>query len=167
MPFAHQSVMTPTIRKILLPTDFSESSERAVEYAAMLAKSLGASVHLIHVLEDPLMVGTAWHAADVTAVRERRYQEGRAALAALASTLHRPADMVSIEVRTGTAADEIADAAIDYGCDVIIMATHGRSGFSHLVLGSVTEAVIRRAHCPVLAVRQSGAARVHSRPRVA
>ena len=154
--------MTPTIRKILLPTDFSESSDRAVGYAATLAKSLGASVHLIHVLEDPMMVGTAWHAADVTTVRERRYQKGRATLAAVASTLHRPADMVSIEVRTGTAADEIVDAAIDYGCDVIIMATHGRSGFSHLVLGSVTEAVIRRAPCPVLAVRQSGAARVHS-----
>ena len=113
------------------------------------------------------MVGTGWRAADITTARERRYHRCRARLASVASALHRPTDTVSIEVRSGTAADEIVDAAIDYGCDVIIMATHGRSGFSHLVLGSVTEAVIRRAPCPVLAVRESGAARVHSRPRVA
>jgi universal stress protein A len=156
-----------TIRKILLPTDFSEPSERAVAYAATLAKTLDASVHLVHVLEDLPMIGTAWHAADMTIVHERRYQDGRSRLAAMASTLHRPADMVSVEVRTGTTSDEIVNAAIDYGCDLIIMATHGRSGFSHLMLGSVTEAVIRRAPCPVLAVRQSGAARVHTRPRVA
>src|SRR4029453_18547166 len=118
--------MTTTIRKILLPTDFSEPSDRAVGYAATLAKSLDASVHLVHVLEDPMMVGTAWHAADIATVRERRYQAGRATLGAVAATLHRPADMVSIEVRSGTAADEIVDAAIDYGCDLIIMATHGR-----------------------------------------
>ena len=114
-----------------------------------------------------MMVGTAWHAADIATVRERRYQAGRATLGAVASTLHRPADMVSIEVRSGTAADEIVDAAIDYGCDLIIMATHGRSGLSHLLLGSVTEAVIRRAPCPVLAVRESGAARVQTPARVA
>jgi universal stress protein A len=147
MPFAHQLGMT-TIRKILLPTDFSEPSERAVEYAATLAKSLDASVHLVHVLENPLMVGAAWRAADMTAVDERRYHEGHATLAAVAATLHRPADMVSIEVRSGTAADEIVDAAIDYGCDLIIMATHGRSGLSHLTLGSVTEAVIDAHHVP-------------------
>jgi len=167
MPFAHRVGMTPTIRKILLPTDFSEPSERAVGYAAMFAKSLDASVHLVHVLDDPLLVGNAWHAADMTTVREERYQTGRATLASVASTLHRPADMVSLEVRTGIAADEIVKAALDYGCDVIIMATHGRSGLSHLMLGSVTEAVIRRAPCPVLAVRQSGAAQVHVRPLVA
>ena len=114
-----------------------------------------------------MMVGTAWHAADMATLRERRYQAGRATLGAVASTLHRPTDMVSIEVRSGTAADEIVDAAVDYGCDLIIMATHGRSGLSHLLLGSVTEAVIRRAPCPVLAVRESGAARVQTRPRVA
>jgi nucleotide-binding universal stress UspA family protein len=154
--------MTSTIRKILLPTDFSAPSERAVGYAATLAKSLGASVHLVHVLENPSMVGSAWHAADMTSVREQRYHDGRAKLAAVASTLHRPADLVSVEVRTGLAADEIVDAAIDYGCDLIVMATHGRSGLPHLVLGSVTEEVIRRAPCPVLAVRQSGAVRVHA-----
>jgi nucleotide-binding universal stress UspA family protein len=159
--------MTPTIRKILLPTDFSEPSRRAVEYAASLAKSLDASVHLIHVLEEPLMVGAARAAAQTTEAREQRYQDGRATLIDVASTLHRPANVVSVEVRTGIAAEEIVRAAIDYGCDLIVMATHGRSGMKHLMMGSVAEKVIRTAPCPVMVVRDSGSARMHVRRRVA
>ena len=161
--FAPGSCMTTTIRNILLPTDFSEPSARAVEYAASLAKSLGASVHLVHVLEEPVMVGSAWSAGWTTEARERRYQDGRAKLAAVARTIHRPADSVSVEVRTGSAIEEIVRAAIDYGCDLIVMATHGRSGVKHLVMGSVAERVIRGAPCPVLVVRESGAARMHVR----
>jgi universal stress protein A len=159
--------MTPTIQKILLPTDFSEPSARAVAYASSLAHSLGASVHLIHVLDEPLMVGVAWPAAHSTELRDERYRDGRARLADIVATLHRPADCVSVEVRTGTATEEIVRAAADYGCDLIVMATHGRSGVKHLLMGSVAEAVIRSAPCPVLVVRESGSARLHVRPRVA
>lgn len=144
--------MTPTINKILLPIDFSGPSERAAGYAATLARSLGASIHLVHVLED--------------VSRATRYEDSRSKLSALAASLaHVP--RTSVEVRSGRPATAIIDAAIDYGCDLIVMATHGRSGVSHLVLGSVAEEVIRHARCPVLAVRQSGAAAVHVRPHAA
>ena len=145
--------MTPTINKILLPIDFSVPSDRAAGYAAALARSLGASIHLVHVLED--------------VSQATRYEDSRAKLLALTASLAPAAARTSVEVRSGRPAAAIIDAAIDYGCDLIVMATHGRSGVSHLVLGSVAEEVIRHARCPVLAVRQSGAAAVHARPHAA
>lgn len=161
--------MTPTIQKILLPTDFSQSSERAVEYAGVLARSLNASVHLVHVLEEPFTTTGPWefHRPDTPDLRERLYQDCRARLAPIAEDLRGQVGQVTAEVRTGVPTDAIVAAAIDYGADLIVMATHGRTGLPHLVLGSVAERVIRHARCPVLAVRESGAARVHLTSKVA
>jgi nucleotide-binding universal stress UspA family protein len=152
--------MTPIIHKILMPTDFSASSERALEYAATLANSLGASVHLIHTLHDRGTSLPAWHpdAGYNARRRERHYRAEQARLTAIAQRLQATVPVVSAEVRTGDAASEIVKAAVDYGCDLVVMGTHGRTGLSHLVLGSVAEAVIRQAPCPVLAIRQSEAA---------
>jgi universal stress protein A len=160
--FATVAGMTPTIHKILLPTDFSESSERAVGYAAALARSLGASVHLMHVLEEPRMTRGPLHfLAPDTVAHDHEYHECRTKLAALGATLQNGVARITTEVRIGSPAQAIVDAAVHYGSDLIVMATHGRSGLPHLVLGSVAEQVVRRAPCPVLAVRQSGAAGVH------
>ena len=165
-PFANPPDMTPTIRKILLPTDFGPSSTSAAAYAGALARALGASVHLVHVLEDPLIKRGGWHSAPLDSP-DQLYHECRAKLAALAATLRRPADRITIEVRTGRAAEAITDAAVDYGADLIVMSTPGRSGLPHLVRECVADRVIRAARCPVLAVRQSGAARVHAGTRAA
>jgi len=161
--------MVPTIRKILLPTDFSASSTRAAEYAGVLAKSLGASVHLVHVLEEPFATQGAWEFQPPNTPRpgDELYEDRRARLAPIAEMLQRQIAQVTQEVRTGTPTDAIVAAAVDYGADLIVMATHGRSGLPHLLLGSVAEQVIRHARCPVLAVRESGAARVHRADKVA
>lgn len=161
--------MTPAIRKILLPTDFGASSAFAAAYAGALARGLGASVHLVHVLEEPVITRAAWQLQlpDASAIREELYHECRAKLATMAATLQHPADRVSVEVRTGTPAEAIADAAIDYGADLIVMSTPARRGLPHLVLKSVADRVVQAACCPVLVVRQSGAARVHVTKRVA
>lgn len=169
MLLAMSTGMTPTIRKILLPVDFSVPSERAAGYAGVLARTLGASIHLVHVLDKPVIPAGPWHfdpryEADR---RERLYQEALTRLAEVAATLQDGERRVSAEVRIGHAAEAITEAAIDYGCDLIVMATHGRRGLPHLVMGSVAEAVIRRAACPVLTVRQSGAARVRRGRRAA
>jgi nucleotide-binding universal stress UspA family protein len=160
--FAMTQAMTPTIQKILLPIDFSVPSERAAGYAATLARSLGASVHLVHVLEEPFMTHGPWqfHLPDTPELRDSLYAERRSRLAVVAESMGVTPDRVSTEVRAGRVADGIQAAAADYGCDLIVMATHGRSGLPHLVLGSVAEDVIRHARCPVLAVRESGAAGV-------
>ena len=156
--------MTPTIQNILLPTDFSPCSQRAVEYAAALARKLGAAVHLVHVLEEPFTTKAAWefHRPDTPELRERMYQDCRSRLAQVAAQLHAAVPQVTTEVRSGTPTEAIVAAAVDYGADLIVMATHGRSGLPHLLLGSVAERVIRHARCPVLAVRESGAARMHA-----
>ena len=158
--------MTPALQKILLPTDFGPSSISAAAYAGALARGLNASVHLVHVLEEPLTKRVGWHLPPPDA-QDQLYHECRAKLAALAATLHRPADRITIEVRTGTPAEAIVDAAVDYGADLVVMSTPGRVGLPHLLRESVADRVIRAARCPVLAVRQSGAARVYAPARVA
>jgi universal stress protein A len=162
--------MTTTIRKILLPTDFGPSFERAAAYAAALARELGASVHLVHVLEEPLITGDAWHLhrTDKSVRHEQRYQDSRAKLATLAAaTLQHATDRIAIEVRTGTPAEAIVDAAIAYGVDLIVMSAPAHGRLPHLVMESVAERVLRAAPCPVLAVRQSGAAHLSDGKRAA
>jgi nucleotide-binding universal stress UspA family protein len=157
--------MTAIIRHILVPTDFGRSSQATAAYAAALAKSLDTSVHLVHVLEQPV-VARGWHAPDTQAL-DRRYHDCRARLAAFAASLQRPADRISIEVRFGRPVEAIVEAAIDYGADLIVMSTPARGGLPHLMRESVADRVVREARCPVLAVRGSGAARVHPAPHAA
>ena len=136
--------MTTSIRKICVPTDFSEASDHTITYAAALARGFGASLYLIHVLKD-----------------HRQYYDARVMLESLAATLAGDIDRVATEVRMGDAAESIGEAARHYGADLIVMATHGRTGLSHAIAGSVAEDVIRTACCPVLVLRESGKVRVH------
>ena len=148
--------MEPLITRILVPTDFSPSSQRAADYAGTLARSLGAAVQFVHVLDVSQAPETAWAPArEAAAIHEQRHQDGVAALAALVAAFERRHMPVTSEVRTGAPPSQIVQAAIDYRADLIVMTTHGRCGLSHLVLGSVAEYVIRHACCPVLAVRDS------------
>jgi nucleotide-binding universal stress UspA family protein len=136
--------MTSEISRIVVPTDFSPESEKAVAYAAALARRMGSALYLVNVLED----------AD-------GYHDARARLAALASRLAIGTRRVALDVRPGSPAEAIAEAAQRYGADLVVMATHGRTGLSHVVAGSVAEDVIRRAECPVLVLRGSGTVRFH------
>jgi nucleotide-binding universal stress UspA family protein len=146
--------MKPTIQHILVPTDFSDASSHAVSYAAALASSLHARVHLVHVLEEPLLTPGPYEypLPDMPARRERLYQQALADLSEVASTFGGDV-VVTSEVRGGAATDAILNAAVDYGADLIVMGTHGRTGLLHLLAGSVAERVTRLARCPVLAVR--------------
>jgi universal stress protein A len=155
--------MTPLIQKIVVPVDFSESGRRAISYAAALARRLGASVHLIHVLPESTVVNgpLEFYTVDRSALRERMHQDARSRLAAIAAGLEHDTNQIITEVRTGPTTHSINQAVVDYGADLVIMGTHGRSGLSHLLLGSVAEGVIRTASCPVLVVRESGGVDMH------
>ena len=148
--------MTPTIRKILVPTDFSHRSDAAVDYAVALATALRAAVHLVHVVEEPFM-GGEWemYVRDPQEIREQLDADARARLAATAGRLETLSVPVSTGIRHGSAFEGIVHEAKAVSADLIVMGTHGRKGVSHLMLGSVAERVIRGAHCPVLAVRRS------------
>jgi nucleotide-binding universal stress UspA family protein len=136
--------MTSEIRRIAVPTDFSLESEKAVAYAAALARRMGSALYLVHVLKD--LAG---------------YHEARERLAMLASRLAIGTRRFALDVRTGEPAESIAEAAERYGADLVVMTTHGRTGLAHMVSGSVAEEVIRRADCPVLVLRDSGTIRFH------
>jgi nucleotide-binding universal stress UspA family protein len=134
---------------ILHPTDFSECSERALRTARALAQDRGSRLILLHVMPlETVIYGTVPVPLDVRAVRD--------SLATLASGVDGP-DLkypVATRVTQGDAAAEIVRVAGDEpGCGLIVMGTHGRSGLGRLLMGSVAEAVLRSAACPVLTVK--------------
>lgn len=159
--------MNPVMEKIVVPIDFSDASIRAAQYAAALARRLDATLHLVHVLEPSEIARGPFefYSAPPAALLDQYYWKKRSNLVAIGATLD-PVVHVTSEVRHGTPADSIRQAAIDYGADLVIMSTHGRTGLSHLLMGSVAEQVIRTARCPVLVVRDCGQVHVH-RPATA
>jgi nucleotide-binding universal stress UspA family protein len=152
--------MHPTIRKILVPIDFSTRSRRTADFARTLAGSLGATVHLVHVVEQPFTSGPRYrfHLPDTPARREHLYQRSRARLVDVAHPFRAEDIETSVEVRFGYPVEEILKAAVDYGADVIVMGSQGRSALQQLIVSGVSDEVIRRAPCPVLAVREHGGA---------
>ncbi|MEM9188362.1 MAG: universal stress protein [Myxococcota bacterium] len=141
---------------ILVPTDFSETSEVALKAAVVLAKQLGAKVTLLHAFDPDSLVPPL--AIDPRAYRKRITDEMSGAVAKKLEELRERhlshVDDVSLEIAEGRgSASTICHAAKRLGADLIVIATTGRTGLSHVLMGSVAERVVRHAHCPVLAVR--------------
>ncbi len=137
--------------RILVPMDFSDCSLEAVEYAMRLGERFGSAITLLHVVE-PVAYGldfTLSHALTGTALR---VEIGRS-METLAEAFERRGLGVRQEVVPGVPADVIPRVAQERNSDTIVMGTHGRRGWSHVRFGSVTEAVVRQARCPVFAVR--------------
>jgi universal stress protein A len=146
------------VKRVLVATDFSPASSAAVTYAFDLAVRLGASVHLLHVIEEWALTVTYLKALDIElpGLRERVIDDAHATLRALATSLAPGGAPTTTEVREGRPADVIVDVARSAEADLVVVGTHGRTGVAHAVLGSVAERVVRTAPCPVLTVRQSG-----------
>ena len=143
------------VNRILVPTDFSDTSDAALEYASLLAGRSGASVQLLHVLDDPFVTEGMAAEAYITEAPMLRSAMLRDAQERLAHrVVPRIAGMrIDSEVLFGRGAKTIAEYAADRGFDLIVMGTHGRAGVSHLLLGSVAERLVRTAPCPVMTVR--------------
>ena len=153
--------MTRGFARILVPTDFSPPSGAALATAGALAAQFGASIHLIHVLEDPSTA--AAYASDVygyipSGLSESWRKEAQTRLEELLDAPEKAHFRVTTSVTFGSPAKAIVDYARDNGINLIVMGTHGRSGFAHLLVGSVAEQVVRTAECPVLTVRGTAAA---------
>jgi len=123
----------PPVRQILLATDFSESSDTAARMARDYARHFGARLHLLHVV---------WPGAD---------KAMPPSLSALADEL-RGVVPVLAAVESGSPAVQIVRFAARHGIDLIVLGTHGRTGVSRALLGSVAERVVRTAPCPVLTI---------------
>jgi nucleotide-binding universal stress UspA family protein len=139
--------------KILCPTDFSDPSYEGLTWAIELAKQFGAELYIMHVIPTSPALGeaamtfqVAQYEETVRADVERRFQELFEQRIPKEVKAHRA-------VSSGDAATEIVHAARDEHMDLIVIATHGLTGWRHLVFGSVAEKVVRLAECPVLTVR--------------
>ena len=149
--------MTIRIQKILLPTDFSEYSAAATKYACELATKFDAELHILHTLEThlastpdfglgldlPKYVSESKAAAEksLNSVLDPKWEVGRTVVKAMVE---------------GSPKVEIIAYARKHNIDLIVLATHGRSGLAHVLMGSVAESVVRTAPCPVLTVRPEG-----------
>jgi nucleotide-binding universal stress UspA family protein len=143
------------LKNILVPSDLSECSDAAVRYGLELARKFDATLHLLHVVQDPLTMPWAAEsfAMPLTDVVEQWQKEAEARLTAMVPTADR--DRVRVWSRVASPCAEILGFAADKGIDLIVMGTHGRGGMSHLLLGSIAEKVVRRSPCPVLTVRHT------------
>jgi len=147
--------MKSTITRILVPLDFSTTSDAALDFAKTVAGSFKASLHLLHVFEDP-MLATGFAEAYAPLPPDTRAALIDDAGTELANRLpgdERSRFRATTDVISGFSATAIVEYAQDHDIDLIVMGTHGRTGLAHLVIGSVAERVVRLAQCPVLTVR--------------
>jgi nucleotide-binding universal stress UspA family protein len=143
------------IEKILCPVDFSEYSARAFDYARSLAQHYGAALLLQHVVQP--LTSTYPYYAFPDAINEVFWQLESSAeerLSELTAGCAKDGFEIKRFVHKGTAPECILAFAENQGADLIVMGTHGRQGFDHFAMGSVTEMVLRKARCPVLVVRR-------------
>lgn len=142
----------PSIKTLLCPVDFSQMSRAVLDYAVFMAQSHQAQLKLIHVV-DQLHGFDSYKILHMTAIEitHEMERQARTQLKELVATLPIQA---TFDIRFGRAADEIVIQAKEDEVELIVMGSHGRSGISHLLVGSVAESVVRHAPCPVLVVRQ-------------
>jgi nucleotide-binding universal stress UspA family protein len=142
------------LRQVLVPTDFSKCSSSALNYGAAFAEKFGASLTILHVVQNVTIVlpelGNIPPAGPPIDLMTTASQEALDHLIAERGLGRFQAKAV---VRTGAAHQEIVELARDSEIDLIVMGTHGHTGLVHVLMGSVTEKVVRLAPCPVLTVR--------------
>jgi nucleotide-binding universal stress UspA family protein len=146
-----------TFKKILVPIDFSLSARAALETALQLAKTFGGSVDALNTWSTPsyLPAFTALKLENneiTETVHSRAHAQAKEAMAAFLEDVNTSGVTVTTKVAFGPPADVIVAASTGY--DLVVMGTHGRTGMSRLVLGSVAAKVVQRSFCPVLTVRE-------------
>ena len=143
------------IKRLLVPIDFSTPSLKALDYAVEFAKPFKPEFVLLHVLE-PLYYpgpGAMDGGFDMGLVFQEIERAGREQLSHATTRLKRRGLRVRSLLLAGSASQVIVETAKKLHADLIVMATHGRTGLSHVLIGSVAERVVREASCPVLTIR--------------
>lgn len=148
--------MTP--QHLLVPTDFSEYANYALDYAIELANTLQARLTLLHVIHlTPLAMGDIG-VSGLLPYLEEMETDAQQRMQALLNRVHQAGLQGEIVIVHNVPFQAIIDTAIDNGADLIVMGTHGRTGLTHVLMGSVAERVVRLAPCPVLVTRGTTAA---------
>lgn len=137
---------------ILVPVDFSTGALHALNFAASLARRLGSSIVLVHVM-DSIYVSGRFDSRRLRSLRAEAHEESKRRLSALAKRRVRPQVPVRHYLLKGAPSVKIVEMALKVGADLIVMGSEGRTGMKRFLVGSVAEKVIRHARCPVLVVR--------------
>lgn len=141
-----------SITRILCPVDFSDCSRRALDYAIAIGRCFGADIEVLHVTPEPFVVGRAEMQIRLDALRTEAYADAVAQTKQFVESAGISDLRVHVSVERGNPSMEIVTRAPNGGSGLIVMGTHGRSGFERMALGSVVEKVLRRVHCPMLTV---------------
>lgn len=151
--------MKAAFSKIVVPTDFSDHANQALAYAEALASELGASLHLVHVIDMPTLP-TIWspevYVPDLPGIQAAAFTDAQRRMEIHSAALRGHGIAVKTDVILGHVARAVTEYASDVGADLVVMSTHGRTGLAHLAMGSVAEHVVRLAPCPVLTIRTAG-----------
>lgn len=154
---AAETALSPfKLKKILVPTDFSEFSDKALNYAVAFAEQFGARLILLHVVEPAvypenyMMVPQTFDDLNQNLINAAKERLAKVVLERISQRFE-----AESEIRLGRPYTEIVDAAKSKNVDLIIIGTHGYTGLKHVVLGSTAERVVRYAPCPVLTVREA------------
>ncbi len=144
--------MAIDVRRILLPTDFSDPARYAQQYAKTLAERFGAELHLLHVVPELTMPlsDSLWSMTD--AEQQLHIRRANIRLPEEVGSQWSKEHRTVCAVRVGYTAEEIVKYANECAIDLIVIGTHGMTGLSRLLLGSVAEKIVRLATCPVLTV---------------
>jgi nucleotide-binding universal stress UspA family protein len=137
-------------KQILVAIDFSEPSALALEYAQTLARRFGATLVVVHVVEEPFPVASGFSPHDIAAYRMRLVEQAKRKLVRAVATIAGVG--IVAEVLVGTTARGIVEAAAAHDIDLIVMGTRGHGAAAATLMGSVAECVVRSADCPVMTV---------------
>ena len=142
------------VETILVATDFSTCSDSALEYARGLADRLGAALHVVHVVTEPLHESWASYSpgAAFLDLVEKLERDARDRMRQLLRGSNPAAGPAVVAALWGDPAEQILQYARDHRVSLIVCGTHGRRGVERMVLGSVAERIVRLAPCPVLTV---------------
>jgi nucleotide-binding universal stress UspA family protein len=142
-----------SIKNILCPIDYSVYSEKALKYAIEFAEKYNAKLYLMHVLDIRIYDITDPELYNVNVIDKETINKLRERLHKCISENTRKNIEVETIVIEGVPFVEIIKKAREYKVDLIVLGTHGRTGLSHAIMGSVAEKVVRKAPCPVLTIR--------------
>lgn len=142
---------TPS-RRLVVPTDFSETADKALAVAIDMAKALPAHITLVHVNSPVMMLPPPIDMVSLDAVFPKALQKMEEALEVRAARVRDAGVSCDIELIEGAPHVEIVNQAQKENAELIVLGTHGRGGLASAILGSVTERVIHRSTCPVLVV---------------
>jgi nucleotide-binding universal stress UspA family protein len=143
------------LKNVLVPTDFSEPSGVALRYGKALADAFDASLHVLHVVQEPFAQPWAVEAYgfSLATLQEDWMREAKARIEQTLSADERTKYNARLLTALGHPVVEVLKYANEHPIDLIVLGTHGRGPLGHVLMGSVAERVVRKAPCPVLTVR--------------